>query len=226
MNEHGTMTDPAIIAETERVHAIRAACGGRFNDIEERAIVEGWDVCRTRLEVLRASRPQVTTINSRSFAPTRQTLEAAVLAHMGYEHLAEKHLGATAAQQARDLRATNLIDLCRAALELDGRDVPNGRDAERNRQQLVATCTDPDLLAHAAALAEKRRQANDRKHALMQAINNQRGPTSYRVGDAEAGVFQGTQEQRENARRAEAKVAWVETTTFLANAWTNFVSIL
>jgi len=81
------------------------------------------------------------------------------------------------------------------------------REAERNRQQLVATCSDPELLAQAVALAEKRRQANERKHALTQAINNQRGTTSYRVGDAEAGVFQGTVEQRENARRAEAKVA-------------------
>ncbi|HMO35798.1 MAG TPA: hypothetical protein PKA06_07140, partial [Gemmatales bacterium] len=36
------------------------------------------------------------------------------------------------------------------------------REAERNRQQLVATCTDPDLLAQAAALAEKRCQANER----------------------------------------------------------------
>jgi hypothetical protein len=129
MNEHGTMTDPAINAETERVNGIRAACGGRFNDIEERAIVEGWDVRRTRLEVLRAGRPTPPAFSTRSFAPTRQTLEAAVLAHMGYEHLAEKYLGATAAQQARDLRATNLIDLCRAALELDGKDVPGGRDA-------------------------------------------------------------------------------------------------
>jgi hypothetical protein len=129
MNEHGTTTDPAIIAETERLNAIRAVCGGRVNDIEERAIVEGWDVRRTRLEVLRASRPQVTTIHSRTFAPTRRTLEAAVLGHMGYEHLAEKFLGATAAQQARDLRATNLIDLCRAALQLDGKDIPSSRDA-------------------------------------------------------------------------------------------------
>jgi putative intracellular protease/amidase len=81
------------------------------------------------------------------------------------------------------------------------------REAEWNRQQLVATCTDPALLAQAAELAEKRRQANERKHALTQAINNQRGPTSYRVGDAEAGVFQGTPERWEYARRAEAKVA-------------------
>lgn len=51
------------------------------------------------------------------------------------------------------------------------------------------------------------RQANERKHALTLAINNQRGPTSYWVGEAETGVFLGTEEQRENARRAEAKVA-------------------
>jgi hypothetical protein len=131
MNETQTADDirAAALAETERVHAIRTACGGQFGDIEARAIVEGWDVRRTRLEVLRASRPQVTTIHSRTFTTTRQTLEAAVLSHMGYEHLAERHLGATAAQQARDLRATNLIDLCRAALQLDGRDIPSSRDA-------------------------------------------------------------------------------------------------
>jgi hypothetical protein len=81
------------------------------------------------------------------------------------------------------------------------------RDAERNRQQLVATYIAPDLLVQAAAVAEKQRQANKRKHALTQAINNQRGPTSCRLGDAEAGVFQGTEEQRENALRAEAKIA-------------------
>jgi hypothetical protein len=56
-------------------------------------------------------------------------LEAAILAHMHCEGLAEKHLGATAAQQARDLRATNLVDLCRAALMLDGKDAPHGREA-------------------------------------------------------------------------------------------------
>jgi hypothetical protein len=129
MNEHGTTTDPAIIAETERLNAIRAVCGGRVNDIEARAIREGWDGPRTQLAVLRAGRPTPPLFNTRTFAPTRRTLEAAVLGHMGYEHLAEKFLGATAAQQARDLRATNLIDLCRAALQLDGRDIPSSRDA-------------------------------------------------------------------------------------------------
>ncbi len=55
-------------------------------------------------------------------------LEAAVLAHMGCEHPAENHLGADAAQRARDLRGTSLVDLCRAALELEGIERPHGRD--------------------------------------------------------------------------------------------------
>jgi hypothetical protein len=119
----------SAIAETERVNAIRAACGGRHGDIELKAIREGWDAQRTRLEVLRADRPLVNAFAPRTFAPSQVVLEAAVLAHMGCEGLAEKHLGATAAQQARDLRATNLLDLCRAAIEIEGVSMPHGRDA-------------------------------------------------------------------------------------------------
>jgi len=119
----------SAIAETERVNAIRAACGGRHGGIELQAIREGWDAQRTRLEVLRADRPLVNAYAPRSFAPSQVVLEAAVLAHMGCEGLAEKHLGATAAQQARDLRATNLLDLCRAAIEIEGKPMPHGRDA-------------------------------------------------------------------------------------------------
>jgi phage head maturation protease len=119
----------AAIAETERVNAIRAACGGRHGDIELQAIREGWDAQRTRLEVMRAERPRVSPIHAGHAAPSQTVLEAAILALMHCEGLAEKHLGATAAQQARDLRATNLVDLCRAALLLDGKEGPHGREA-------------------------------------------------------------------------------------------------
>jgi phage head maturation protease len=117
------------IAETERVNAIRAACGGRHGDIELTAIREGWDVQRTRLEVLRADRPRTPVIHGGQVAPSRDVLEAAILAHMGCDRLAEKHLGATAAQQARDMRATSLVDLCRAALRIEGKEMPHGREA-------------------------------------------------------------------------------------------------
>lgn len=117
------------LAETNRINAIRKACGGRFGDIEARAIAEGWDASLAELEVLRASRPSVSVMHGRHEPATRTVLEAAILAHMGCEPLAEKHLGPQAAQRARDLRATSLVDLCRAALHLEGKDAPHGREA-------------------------------------------------------------------------------------------------
>lgn len=116
------------LAETNRITAIRKACGGRFGDIEARAINEGWDGPRTELEVLRASRPIGPAIYSHREPATRAVLEAAILTHMGCESLAEKRLGADAAQRARDLRATNLVDLCRTALVIDGQDAPHCRE--------------------------------------------------------------------------------------------------
>lgn len=116
-------------AETERITAIRRVCAGRHGDIEAKAIRECWDAQKTELEVLRASRPTAPFIHSTAAAPTGDVIEAAILAHMGHENLAEKHLGPQAAQQAGDLRATSLVDLCRAALLVDQRDVPSGREA-------------------------------------------------------------------------------------------------
>jgi hypothetical protein len=116
--------------ESQRIHAIRQLCSSRHGEIEVKAIREGWDVQRVELEVLRASRPTAPLMTSHSSAHTDVTvIEAAVLAHMGHESIAEKHLGAQAAQHARDLRVTSLVDLCRAALLLDGRPAPNGREA-------------------------------------------------------------------------------------------------
>lgn len=54
------------LAETKRIAAVRRVCGGRFGDIEARAIIEGWDANRAELEVLRAARPTVTAVHGRS----------------------------------------------------------------------------------------------------------------------------------------------------------------
>lgn len=116
-------------AETERINAIRRVCNGQHGDIEARAIRDGWNEQRTELQVLRDSRPKGPFIHSTAVAPTRHVIEAAILAHMGHETLSEKHLGPQAAQQARDMRVTSLVDLCRAALQLDGRETPSGREA-------------------------------------------------------------------------------------------------
>ena len=115
--------------ETERITAIRRVCDGRFGEIEARAIREGWPQQQAELEVLRASRPQAPHIHSHYAFPSGRVIEAAILAHMGHEQLAEMHLGAQVAQQARDMRVTSLVDLCRAALQVDGRETPSGRES-------------------------------------------------------------------------------------------------
>ena len=67
------------LAETERIGAIRRVCGGRFLEIEARAIREGWDSTRCELEVLRAGRPRAPAIHSVEQVTSPQILEAACL---------------------------------------------------------------------------------------------------------------------------------------------------
>jgi phage head maturation protease len=151
-NEKITLTAEQVraeaLAETQRINAIRKACGGRFGDIEARAIAEGWDANQAELEVLRASRPSFSVIHGRSEPPSPAVLEAAILAHMGRESLAEKHLGPQVAQRARDLRATSLVDLCQAALDIEGKDAPRGREAMI--RAALSTYSLPTALGNAA----------------------------------------------------------------------------
>ncbi len=65
------------LAETKRIAAIRRICAGRYPDIEERAITEGWTPDRTELEVLRASRPKPPAVHVPDNAIGNRVLEAA-----------------------------------------------------------------------------------------------------------------------------------------------------
>jgi hypothetical protein len=47
----------AAAAEVQRIAAIRKLCAGQHADIEAKAIKQGWDLSKTELELLRASRP-------------------------------------------------------------------------------------------------------------------------------------------------------------------------
>ncbi|TWU14746.1 Mu-like prophage major head subunit gpT [Symmachiella macrocystis] len=135
-------------SETERITAIRRVCGGRYVDIEATAIRDGWDVQQAELAALRESRPKPPIIHARDHAPTNATIEAAILSHMGCEGLAEEQLGPQAMQQARDLRCTNLVDLCHYSLQADGRDTPQGREAMI--QAALTTYSLPVALGNAA----------------------------------------------------------------------------
>lgn len=68
------------LVESQRVTAIRQVCGGRFPEIEAQAIRDGWDATRCELEVLRKSRPQLTTVHGSGGSPvSRHVLEAACM---------------------------------------------------------------------------------------------------------------------------------------------------
>ncbi len=67
------------IAESKRITAIRRICGGKFPQIEEQAIAEGWTEEKTELEKLRASRPKAPAVHISSDTMSGQVLEAACM---------------------------------------------------------------------------------------------------------------------------------------------------
>jgi hypothetical protein len=67
------------LAETKRISAIRRICAGKFPDVEEKAISEGWTEEKTELEKLRASRPKAPAIHAVEAACGGQVLEAACM---------------------------------------------------------------------------------------------------------------------------------------------------
>ena len=66
-------------AETSRIATIRQLCGGRFPEIEAKAIGEGWDATRCELEVLRANRPRTPAIHMHDKTINAHVLEAACM---------------------------------------------------------------------------------------------------------------------------------------------------
>jgi hypothetical protein len=80
------------------------------------------------LRIIRASRPQAAPfIRSAPSVSDERALEASLLIRLGRESLAEKALGPEACEMGRYIGAMHLLDLCRAALEHEGHDVPRGR---------------------------------------------------------------------------------------------------
>ncbi len=67
------------LAETKRIGAIRRICAGKFPEIEEKAIAEGWTEEKCELEKLRASRPKAPAIHAVENAMGGQVLEAACM---------------------------------------------------------------------------------------------------------------------------------------------------
>jgi hypothetical protein len=67
------------LAETKRLTAVRRICAGKFPQIEEKAIAEGWSTEKCELEVLRASRPKAPAIHAVDNALSGNVIEAACM---------------------------------------------------------------------------------------------------------------------------------------------------
>ncbi|MCL4199654.1 MAG: hypothetical protein KJZ69_19325 [Phycisphaerales bacterium] len=88
------------LAETSRISAVRRLCAGQHDEIEAKAIREGWDSTRTELEILRANRPKAPAIHIHDQNVSTQVLEAACMLTAGLDE-PEKHCQ----EQALDLAA-------------------------------------------------------------------------------------------------------------------------
>jgi len=115
-----------LAAEAQRVSAVRKICGTN-QDIEAKAIAEGWDVTRTELEVLRAERP---TFGAPAIGRGKQSLDVKVLeaAACMSAGLAEdklvKQYGERTMDAAQPLRHIGMRELVATCARMEGHHVP------------------------------------------------------------------------------------------------------
>lgn len=127
--------------ERERLNQIESICRGpgggwganqkRVDELKASAIsgeIEVADLSAQVLNILRESRPNITGIRHQTSVGGVTTLEAALLGRMGLAELGERSLGALAMERGESMRISHALDLCRAALRLDGVDEPHGRE--------------------------------------------------------------------------------------------------
>jgi hypothetical protein len=118
-------------AELKRIRDIHNLCLGHFPDIEARAVAEGWDVTKTELAVLRASRPQgPAIIGVRPDMPSAAVLEAACFLSAGLQNVEQTFDAATLEAADRRFRGSiGLQELLLEAAWANGYTGRNFRDA-------------------------------------------------------------------------------------------------
>lgn len=80
------------------------------------------------LEAIRADRPAAPMVFGRaSFAPTANHLSTALMVRAGFSAEAEKQFGANVMEQSKHLHGASLVDMCKAALLIDGKTPPTHR---------------------------------------------------------------------------------------------------
>ncbi|MBI1374070.1 MAG: hypothetical protein GC159_15225, partial [Phycisphaera sp.] len=138
-----------LAAETRRVEAIQKLCSGKYPDIEAKAIEEGWDVTKTELHILRASRPQVPASASRPRNATPQVFEAVALMASGMPmSRIEAAFDEPVLEAADKLRGVGIQEFCELAY---GQQLPRyRRDATGWLQAAFSTTSLPGILSNVA----------------------------------------------------------------------------
>jgi len=115
----------AYADDLRRIDAIEELCGAEHRKIAAQAIAEGWDVSKTELAVLRASRPQAPAVGSSAPPCNARILEAAACLSAG---VAEDDLVTEYGQQtleaAYPMRHIGMRELVAECARLEGHDIP------------------------------------------------------------------------------------------------------
>ncbi|MEN6385304.1 MAG: hypothetical protein ABFD79_08895 [Phycisphaerales bacterium] len=174
----------AAAAETSRIAAIKKICSGKYDDIEAKAIAEGWDQAKCELEVLRASRPNVNIISSQKPAATPKVFEAVALLASGIAgSRLEKYYDDQTLDAAEKLRGIGIQEYCEQICAMQ---LPRfRRDASAWLAAAFSTASLPGILSNVAnkMLLEGYNYIEDawRKICKIASVNDFKEHSRYRM---------------------------------------------
>jgi len=186
VNAETTVADirAAAAAETTRITAIKKICGSKYDDIEAKAIAEGWDQSKCELEVLRASRPNVNIITSQKITATPKVYEAVALMASGIAgSRLEKFYDNQTLDQADKLRGIGIQEYCEQICAMQ---LPRfRRDASAWLSAAFSTASLPGILSNVAnkMLLEGYSYIEDawRKICKIASVNDFKEHSRYRM---------------------------------------------
>lgn len=128
----------AIKAERERVQEIEFLCSRDWRDtnkdeakrVRAMAIAGEMEIGEVRARMrnlMRSEYPLPPVVGTQAPHHDERTLSAALYHHLGLERIGAKYLDANSMERGRSMRGANMLDLCRAACEMEGIMAPSGR---------------------------------------------------------------------------------------------------
>jgi hypothetical protein len=174
----------AAAAETSRIAAIKKICSSKYDDIEAKAIAEGWDQAKCELEVLRASRPTVNIVSSQKITATPKVFEAVALmaSGIGGSRL-ENYYDDQTLEAAEKLRGIGIQEYCEQICAMQ---LPRfRRDASAWLAAAFSTASLPGILSNVAnkMLLEGYNYIEDswRKICKIASVNDFKEHSRYRM---------------------------------------------